>query len=389
MAREARVTWMLPQSRTDESGKSRWRRSCNLGYDPPFMGCVRKLIGSSAMMVPLLCASCATMRYYSQAVRGQMEMLRLAAPLASVEAAPGTTEDLRRQLALVVELRDFARTELRLPVTKQFGTYADLGRPYAVLNLYAAPEFSVKARSWWYPFIGAAKYRGFFREDLARQEEAALEREGYDVHLGVVRVYSTLGWFADPVLNTFVGDEPAGLAETVFHELTHARVFIRGDSDFNEAFATANAQEGVRRWLRAKGNAAAFGKYERGLRRDERLLALLNRTRGRLDALYGRGDAMSVEEMRRAKARAFESARLEYAAMKNRGEVDSARDGWFGKQFNNARLASIGTYHDLVPGFRRMLGGCGGNLEAFYGAVAAMKSLGEGGRRARLAAGRP
>jgi len=380
---------MLPQSRTDEPGKSRWRKGGNLPYDPPLMGCIRKLIGSSAMMASFLCTSCGTTRFYSQAVRGQMEMMRLATPVAAVEAAPGTTEKLRRQLALVAELRDFARTELRLPVTKQFETYADLGRPYAVLNVYAAPEFSVKAKSWWYPFIGSAKYRGFFREDLARREVAALRREGYDVHLGVVRVYSTLGWFADPVLNTFVGDEPAGLAETVFHELTHARVFIRGDSDFNEAFATANAQEGVRRWLRAKGYAAALVKYERGLRRDERLLTLLNQTRGGLEALYGKGDAMSVDEMRRAKARAFESARLEYAAMKKRGEVDGVRDGWFGKQLNNARLASIGTYHDLVPGFTRMLGECGGNLEKFYAAVAAMKSLGKDGRRTRLAAGRP
>jgi predicted aminopeptidase len=348
------------------------------------MTVLRNILRSAAALAPLLMASCGTVRFYSQAVQGQREMLHRARPLAAVAADPASSEKLRRQLAVVAELREFARTGLHLPVTKQFGTYADLGRPYAVLNVYAAPEFSVEAVSWWYPFIGRAKYRGFFDEKLARQEAADLKRAGLDVVLSGVRVYSTLGWFADPVLNTFIGEAPAELAETLFHELTHARVFIRGDSDFNEAFATANAQEGVRRWLRAKGDATALAHYEQGLRRDEKLLDLLTRTRASLKDLYGKKGALSGDAMRLAKARALEAAREEYAAMKRRGEADSARDGWFGKQFNNARLASIATYHDLVPGFEQMLRDNGGDVERFYESVAAMKHLGKAERRERL-----
>ncbi|HEY2573700.1 MAG TPA: aminopeptidase [Verrucomicrobiaceae bacterium] len=338
----------------------------------------------SACSASGLLGSCESARFYSQAVNGQAQMLRQARKIELVEADPESSKTLRGQLALVDELKQFARTELHLPVQKQYRTFADLRRPYAVVNVYAAPEFSVEAKTWWYPFVGAAKYRGFFDERMAREEAAQLRRRGYDVYLGGVRVYSTLGWFPDPVLNTFIGDEPSGLAETVFHELTHARVFIRGDSDFNEAFATANAQEGVRRWLRAKGDVSALARFEEALRRDEKILALLARTRVRLNALYENKDKIPVEALRQAKARELDAARREYAAMQRRGEADHTRDGWFGKQFNNARLASVATYYDLVPAFEAMLRNCHGDLERFYASVAEMRKLEMTERRRRL-----
>jgi predicted aminopeptidase len=78
--------------------------------------------------------------------------------------------------------------------------------------------------------------------------------KGFDVFVGGVEAYSTLGWFKDPVLNTFIFNHEADLAETVFHELGHQRVFARSDTDFNEAFATTVGEEGARRWLRAHGD---------------------------------------------------------------------------------------------------------------------------------------
>lgn len=347
-----------------------------------------RLFRSLAVLLPVFClgslSSCETARFYAQAVRGQMDILDRARPVAAVAVDPGTPASLHRKLELVGELRGFARDGLRLPVKRQFSTYADLGRPYAVYNLHAAPEFSIEARTWWYPFVGRAKYRGYFSEKPARVAMAKLAGEGFDVYLGGVRVYSTLGWFADPVLNTFIGDEPAGLAETVFHELSHARVFVGGDSDFNEAFATANAQEGVRRWLWSRGDAAGVARYERGLERDRRILELLMRTRDELAALYERSASSPAGERRVLKARVFAKAKAEYAAMRSRSEVDHVRDIWFERQFNNARLAAIATYHDLVPGFAALLRAQGGDLERFYAAVARMRSMDRERRREML-----
>ena len=74
-------------------------------------------------------------------------------------------------------------------------------------------------------------------------------REGYEVNVAGVPAYSTLGWFSDPLLNTFIGGTEGQLAGLVFHELAHQVVFVGGDTTFNESFATAVEREGVRRWL--------------------------------------------------------------------------------------------------------------------------------------------
>src|SRR6185503_6251921 len=96
--------------------------------------------------------------------------------------------------------------------------------------------------------VGRLEYRGYFDERAARREGDRLAARGFDVHVGGVAAYSTLGWFHDPVLNTFLFDEDVELAELLFHELAHQKLFIAGDTDFNEAFATAVAEEGVERW---------------------------------------------------------------------------------------------------------------------------------------------
>ena len=55
--------------------------------------------------------------------------------------------------------------------------------------------------------------------------------------------------------------------------------------------------------------------------------------------------------------------------------------------WNNARLNTLATYHDLVPGFERLLRENHGDVEAFYAAVEKLKPLGKEERRRVLMAG--
>ncbi len=160
-------------------------------------------------------------------------------------------------------------------------------RPFVVWNVEAAPEFSLEPKSWWYPLVGSLEYRGYFSKQGAQKYGAWLQAKGYDVYVGGVTAYSTLGWFKDPLLNTFIFDPEPDLAETLFHELGHQRVFASGDTDFNEAFATTVGQEGARRWLRAKGDQVALEKYLAELRRTVQFARLIMDTRERLVMLYG------------------------------------------------------------------------------------------------------
>src|SRR5262249_10763271 len=90
----------------------------------------------------------------------------------------------------------------------------------------------------------------------------------------------------DPVLNTFIYHEDFDLAETLFHELAHQRVFVSGDTDFNEAFATAVAEEGVHRWLAAKSDPVATEKYRAEIKRKDKYVQLVMRARQQLEMLY-------------------------------------------------------------------------------------------------------
>lgn len=325
-----------------------------------------------ALLLALLVCSCSTVNFYTQAIAGQMELVRKSRPNAKVLADPAASAEVKRKLLLIEELRAFAAHELHLP-TKSFGKYCDLKRPYVVWVVFAAPEFSVEAKEWWYPLVGSLKYRGFFDETAAQREGGRLRKQGLDVFVGGVDAYSTLGYLRDPVLNTFLHRSDAELAELVFHELTHAKVFIPGDTDFNEAFATANAEDGVRRWLRSKNDVSGLRAYEASLKKGREVIALLLRTREKLKDVYS-CTHHSIETERLAKHHAFEAMLHEAGQLRakaGRSRLEHAA----AQHWNNARLNTVATYYTMVPGFERLLKNHNGDLEAFHREVAAMRKL--------------
>jgi predicted aminopeptidase len=329
-------------------------------------------------------SACSTVKFYSQAIEGQAEILQKARPMAEVMRDERVAWETKRRLAVVQNLRAFAQSHLHLPADRQYDRYADLGRRYVSWVVYAAPEFSVEGKTWCYPFVGPLEYRGFFSKQAADDEAARLKSRGYDVHVGGVEAYSTLGWFRDPVLNTFFRRTDPELAELLFHELTHVKLFAPGDTDFNEAFATANAEEGVRRWLKAKGDRRGVARYEAGMEKGRAIIRLLLTTRKELERLYSNRN-LNVAEMRREKAAVFTRMGAEYSRIRTRWSGDSRMDYAFAEPWNNARLNTVATYHELVPGFERLLRNEGGDLLSFYTAVEKMRRMSPKERRAALA----
>ena len=198
---------------------------------------------------------CTTLPYYAQAVDGQIEILRKAQPINAIVADPNTDKALKNTLSRVILLRKFASRTLKLPDNESYMNYADLKRPYVVWNVYATHEFSTKLKEWCFVGAGCVEYRGFFSKEEAGHFAEELRNKGYDVHVGGIRAYSTLGWFDDPVLNTFIGFSEIQLARLIFHELAHQIVYVRDDTEFNESFATMVELEGTRRWLASNGTS--------------------------------------------------------------------------------------------------------------------------------------
>ncbi len=326
---------------------------------------------------------CGTVRFYSQAITGQAEILSKARPIHQVMQDPRVPIKVKRELALVEDARRFAGEQLGLPAAREFGRFTDLGRRYVSWVVFAAPEFSVEGKEWWYPVVGRLEYRGFFSEKAARDEAAHWKARGYEVYVGGVEAYSTLGWFRDPVLNTSLHRTDAELAELIFHELTHVKVFLPGDTDFNEAFATATAEAGVARWLHSKSDRAGLARYESGLAKDREIIRLLLATREKLDRLY-QEESLSAQEKRGEKMAIFERLRAEYAIIRQRWRGDSRYDRAFAKPWNNARLNTVATYYDLVPAFERLLRRQHGDLKSYYALVAGMRKRTKDERRSLL-----
>lgn len=305
--------------------------------------------------------------YYFQAIHGEFQLLVHRQSIDKLIARPETPAKLRQQLQLVQQLRAFAKSELKLPVAGNYDKYVDVHRKSVVWDVQAAPEFSLQPKTWRYPFLGSLAYRGYFSEKSARDYGGRLAKEGFDVYVDGVDAYSTLGWFKDPLLSTFIDNSEPDLAELLFHELAHKRVFAAGDTDFNEAYATTVGQEGARLWLRTKGGSDLLAKYDATIGRDGEFVHLVMATRERLAKVYGA--PAPPEELRRQKQNVFDDLRHQYAELKNKWGGYSGYDDWFAHDLNNAKLNTIATYYDYLPGFQRLLEQNGGNIERFNAEV--------------------
>ncbi len=326
---------------------------------------------------------CASLEYYAQAVGGHLEVMRLAVPIEERLREAETPEPLRAKLAKVLAIREFASRELELPDNGSYRRYADISRPFVVWNVFAAPEFSVKPVESCFLFAGCVSYRGFYSEEAAQRHAAALAGEGYDVYVGGVAAYSTLGWFSDPVLSTFVHYPEAELARIVFHELAHQVVYVKGDTVFNESLAAAVEDEGVHRWLEREGTSAQRAAYETSGRRRAEFVALVIKSRAELAAFYDR--PAGPEEKRAGKARLFSAMQDEYRSLRVSWGGFAGYDRLLARGANNALLASVASYSELVPAFRALIAQKEGDLPAFYAAVRELARLDKPERDARLA----
>lgn len=223
----------------------------------------------------------------------------------------------------------------------------------------------MEPKRWWYPVVGKQAYRGFFREDLADAEIARLEVDGLDTWVGGVDAFSTLGWFRDPVMDTFVRREEVDYAELIFHELVHRKYYVSGETAFNEAMAEAVAREGVRRWFRATGRPKLAGRYDERLGRINQARDAIGGAAERLEAVYAKD--ISDDEKRRLKKQ--EIGRLKSRLRELRTEWGRGLKSWIEEPINNARLNSFTTYEAGVPRFVALIEECDGDFDRFWDAV--------------------
>ena len=345
----------------------------------------RTWIAGGALLVAALLnlGGCTNAGYYAQSIGGHLDLMAKRQDVGTLVADASTPPALKQKLERAKAIREFASAELALPDNGSYRSYVDVGKPYVTWNVIATPALSLKPKKWCFPVVGCVAYRGYFDESQARSYGDALAGENMDVVVAGARAYSTLGWFDDPILNTILFDAEYRFAGTLFHELAHERVFVAGDSSFNEAYAVAVEREGVRRWLARNSTPGMHRAYDTERARREDFLELVLATREKLTTLYA--SSQDDAEKMREKRQLFDALRVGYARLKASWDGYAGYDSWFAKDLNNAKLALLATYNAYVPAFERLLAKQQGDIAEFHEAVEALSKLAKEERDAELA----
>ena len=343
-----------------------------------------RLFLSLSLVVAL--SGCSQLAYYHQAAAGQLEILSERRDLATVLADPATPPALAQRLQRIRQMRAFAVSALGLPDNGSYRSYADLERRAVVWNVVAAPELSLEPKQWCFPLVGCLSYKGWFQRAAAEREIAELAAAGWETYLGRVPAYSSLGWFDDPVLNTFVHWPEGRLAELIFHELAHQVVYVDDDTTFNESYATAVGRLGAQAWLAQHGSPAARRQYRQGLARRDAFASLASWAREQLAAVYALD--LPAAEKRRRKALVIDGIQARYRAWRAAWDY-RGYDRVMATGPSNAWLALRHAYRALVPGFVALHDQLGGDYDAFHRAVAALEEASREQRRQRLAQAAP
>ena len=305
-------------------------------------------------------------RYVVTAAVEHLRLMAASQPIELLIDSPDTPPDLRTKLELVRRVTRFASNTLGLPDNGSYTRYVSLDQPQVAWNVFATPQLSTTPLEWCFPVVGCVVYRGYFSRSAAREFAAGLRRDGHDVYISRVTAYSTLGWFNDPVLSTFIGLDPQDLAGIIFHELAHQQLYAPGDSDFNEGFAVAVSREAVRRWLRSKGKDGALTAINARWSEKDAQVRLILKTRGELSRLFS-SDLPSAEK--RSQKQELLQELQDYICEAGNNCEEKTLPYPAGDDFqaiNNAYLVSVATYSVYVPAFEGLLADMNHDLQRFY-----------------------
>lgn len=317
----------------------------------------------SILLIVVSLSGCASFNYYRQSIQGQFEVLQKRQDIGNILKENNISDSLRNKLNTVLLLRNFSTEQLGLPKNNSYLSYADLQRDYVIWNIFANEEFSLEPVNWCYLIVGCLSYRGYFSQSEAQQHAAELREQGYDIYLGGVSAYSTLGWFDDPVLNTMLRWSDVRLAAVMFHELAHQQLYIKNDTEFNEAYADAVAHIGVTKWLEQKHDKSLLKEYQESQYQENQFVDLIMHYKSILNDIYQSSE--NEVKKRKLKKDSLQKMRNEYFELSKTWERNPYNI-WFSTEMNNAKFAAIVTYRKYVPAFLEIYEKLKNDLPRFY-----------------------
>ncbi|MCJ7627848.1 MAG: aminopeptidase [Longimicrobiales bacterium] len=333
------------------------------------------LLGGILLPMALLlfsCSGCSPV-YIARAGWAEMKILKGRRPLDEVINDQRTDEDTRRKLLLARQARAFAIHRLGLDAGDSYTSFTQLETDTLAWVLSAAYKDRLESKTWWFPIVGRVPYKGYASQKAAGKAQSKLEAEGLDTYLRTTSAFSTLGWFADPLLSSLLRYDDVNLVETIIHELSHNHLFVPGKVQFNESFATFVGRVGaIRFFCGPDGTPQNPPECQAAKERWEDYQAFsrfLGEFIGKLETIYG-NPSLSVEEKVQARADLLRDYQDRYRTA-SPPETSSLILSFLGRPLNNATLLARMRYFHRLSDFQLFLDANGGNLGAAVAALTA------------------
>jgi predicted aminopeptidase len=280
----------------------------------------------------------------------------------------------REKLQLVLRVRQFAKDELGFNVGGSYSSLAEVTTPPIAHVVTAAPRTSLEPYTWWFPIVGSVAYKGYFDEAAARQEAQLLERAGYDTALGRALAFSTLGWFADPLLPHLLKYDQEILANTIIHELFHSTFYLPGQTALNESLANFAGHRGaIAFFARESGNQAEATRHATVSWESELALSsFFTESAEKLTALYA--SPLAEEEKLRRREKLFAGLQEEFRTLPNPVRRNT---NFASIKLNNAVFLQQYVYLTALDLFERVYQQNGQNLRSTLSRITAAAEKGD------------
>jgi predicted aminopeptidase len=231
--------------------------------------------------------------------------------------------------------------------------------PARIHVVVAAPADRLEPVTWWFPIVGRVAYRGYFDVERAIRFQQQLLQRGLDTYVRPAILYSTLGWFDDPIPRELLRLDASEIVDTILHELVHETIYTSGDTTYNEGLATFIAQYATLGYFAEEPalREAAQRRYA-----DEQLFArLISDLTRELEVLYQ--ETRNAEEARRSRKVVFR--RYQEEVHPSLSWQTKRYQGFPKGELSNAYVLANQTYLGDIPCFEAELRELGGNLGAF------------------------
>lgn len=287
-------------------------------------------------------------------LQGQIKVLSEAEDIEIFLNDPDFPDSLKTKILLVQKVRNFAVSELGMTDSKNYTTLYNQHNKPTLWVVTAAPKFSLEPYEWKFPLVGGFPYKGFFDEELVKQEAKKMQNLGYDTEIDLVSAWSTLGWFKDPILSNNLNQSEGDLANLIIHELTHTTIFIKDSVDLNENLASFVGHKGAQLFLEQYDDSLK-SSYLNKLKDRKLYKDFLIQKIAELKSFYEQSATIDIEKRLQLKEQKIESIRKELNLIPFSNKIWNEYLFEKSADWNNAFFAGVNTYGSQQEYFEQIL----------------------------------